>query len=53
MAQIWSLASELSHAEKREGEAPPIEEVVYMHDLILVTSGYLLKLDRVRSKASQ
>ena len=53
IAQIWSLASELSHAEKREGEAPPIEEVVYMHDLILVTSGYLLKLDRVRSKASQ
>lgn len=51
MALIWSLASELGHAEKREAEAPPIEEVVYMHDLILVTSGYLLKLDRVRSKA--
>jgi hypothetical protein len=53
IAQIWSLASELGHAEKREGNAPPIEEVVYVHDLILVTSGYLLKLDRVKSKASQ
>jgi hypothetical protein len=43
--RIWSLDSELIHAEKRGGQTPPTEEVIYARSLTFATVGYLLSLN--------
>jgi hypothetical protein len=44
ISQAWSLASELSHSEKRGGKEPPLSEAFYALSLVYNSAAYLLSL---------
>lgn len=44
LGQVWSLASELAHIEKRGGKEPPLNEVVYVFRLVYSSAGFLASI---------
>ena len=44
--QSWSLPSELGHIERREGEEPPLDQVMLALRCVYASAAFLVSLPR-------